>query len=282
MSLTNYNVLWRSLVPSMKSRGFVVSGAGFLLNKVQDCSFSRFWTFFNRKKLCTKKDSLLSCIQILEWTPKIAAHHHHHYHLFAFCPSSETVTSRLPSTPPVGFISATHSHPQSDPTLERGRSASVSQYLRRGCSWGGLPSANQLVRGKEGLNEGNDPRAITAERSTLNIGILVWNKWKEFFWGGLRVAQPGPDVSFCQTTALVVWHSGSSNSIVIIHVLRPCEGMRVWKMASSKIWVERFHFWLSLSLSIFEPVPLLWFCQRTRGLPNLWTRSSFTLALLDS
>ncbi len=59
-----------------------------------------------------------------------------------------------------------------------------------------MPSANQLTGGKEGLNEANDPTAITAERSTLNIGIPVWNEWKGF--GGQW--QPGPDVSSCQTT----------------------------------------------------------------------------------
>lgn len=60
-----------------------------------------------------------------------------------------------------------------------------------------MPSANQLAGGKEGLNEANDPTAITAERSTLNIGIPVWNEWKRL--GGQR--QPGPDESRCQTTA---------------------------------------------------------------------------------
>lgn len=72
----------------------------------------------------------------------------------------------------------------------------------------GMPSANQLAGGKEGLNEANDPTAITAERSTLNIGIPVWNEWKGFCvgWGvggegGVQPQlQPGPDVSSCQTT----------------------------------------------------------------------------------
>lgn len=67
----------------------------------------------------------------------------------------------------------------------------------------GMPSANQHARGKEGLNEANDPTAITAERSALNIGILVWNEWKGMGrWGGGvgGQPQPGPDVSSCQTT----------------------------------------------------------------------------------
>lgn len=63
-----------------------------------------------------------------------------------------------------------------------------------------MPSTNQLAGGKEGLNEANDPTAITAERRTLNIGIPVWNEWKGLRWGGGGQRQPGPDVSSCQTT----------------------------------------------------------------------------------
>lgn len=61
-------------------------------------------------------------------------------------------------------------------------------------------SPNQLAGGKEGLNEANDPTAITAERRTLNIGIPVWNEWKGLGGGGGLQWQPGPDVSSCQTT----------------------------------------------------------------------------------
>lgn len=43
------------------------------------------------------------------------------------------------------------------------------QGFLRGLLLRGMPSANQLTRGKEGLNEANDPAAITAERSALNI-----------------------------------------------------------------------------------------------------------------
>lgn len=61
----------------------------------------------------------------------------------------------------------------------------------------GMPSANQLARGREGLNEANDPAAITAERRTLNIGIPVWNEWTGV-GGGQR--QAGPEASSCQTS----------------------------------------------------------------------------------
>lgn len=71
-----------------------------------------------------------------------------------------------------------------------------SQDFQGGLLLRGMPSANQLARGKEGLNEANDPTVITAERSALNIGIPVWNEWKGF--GGQQ--QPRPDVSSCQTT----------------------------------------------------------------------------------
>lgn len=75
----------------------------------------------------------------------------------------------------------------------------------------GMPSANQLTGAKEGLNKANDPTAITAERSTLNIGIPVWNELQGLGRGAAtararRVLLPD------------YWRSSSSNSIVIIHV----------------------------------------------------------------
>lgn len=95
------------------------------------------------------------------------------------------------------------------------------------CVWGeggilqrGMPSANQLAGGKEGLNEANDPTAITAERRTLNIGIPVWNEWKGLRWGSRGAAAAWARRVFLPDN----WCSSSSNSIVIIHVLSPLEG----------------------------------------------------------
>lgn len=48
----------------------------------------------------------------------------------------------------------------------------------------GMPSASQLTGGRGGLNEANDSTAITAESTTLNIGIPVWNEWTGG-WGAL-------------------------------------------------------------------------------------------------
>lgn len=90
----------------------------------------------------------------------------------------------------------------------------------------GLPSANLLAGGKEGLNEANDPTAITAERSTLNIGIPVWNEWK---W--LRLGGGGAGIAKARLVFLPDNWS-SSNSIVIIHVLSPL------KNKSLKNWLQ--------------------------------------------
>lgn len=92
-----------------------------------------------------------------------------------------------------------------------------------------MPSANQLAGGKEGLNEANDPTAITAERRTLNIGIPVWNEWKGLVGaaaaGARRVFLPD---NWCSSS------SSSSRSIVIVHVLSPSEGSESEKWARLK------------------------------------------------
>lgn len=79
------------------------------------------------------------------------------------------------------FLATIHAPPPSSLTFERGRRGGVGfcgGKKRGGLVLRGRPSANQRARGKEGLNEANDPTAITAERSTLNIGIPVWNECK--------------------------------------------------------------------------------------------------------
>lgn len=84
-----------------------------------------------------------------------------------------------------------------------------------------MPSANQFTGGKEGLNEANDPAAITAERSTLNIGIPVWNEWTEPGKKGGAVAAKARHIFLPDN-----WSSGGRSSIVIIHVLSFAEGSK--------------------------------------------------------
>lgn len=136
--------------------------------------------------------------------PKIATHHHYHRLVFL-----SFIWSRDPQAPSSSshwvatFFLCSHSCPP--PTFLLNiwewkvgrRSQELGGLLLRG-----MPSANQLAGGKEGLNEANDPTAITAERSALNIGIPVWNEGKGLgsWGGGGGQLQPGPDVSSCQTT----------------------------------------------------------------------------------
>lgn len=89
------------------------------------------------------------------------------------------------------LCSATHTHAGTSSTFDRGRWGSV---VRNWWWWGelllrGMPSANQPIGSKEGLNEANDSTAITAERSTLNIGIPVWNEWKGLRGGSRSSSQ---------------------------------------------------------------------------------------------
>lgn len=110
----------------------------------------------------------------------------------------------------------------------------------------GMPSTNQHARGKEGLNEANDPTAITAERSALNIGILVWNECKGMGrWGGWGAVAARARRVFLPDN----WSSSSSNSIVVIHVFSPCEGSGFEKWALVKYDKAVSQQRLSLSFS---------------------------------
>lgn len=108
---------------------------------------------------------------------KIAALYHYHLVFLSF------IWNRDPQAPSGSSLRVALPHTHWDLlNIWQWKVGQCSQDLGLG-GWGvlllrGMPSANQLIGGKNGLNEANDSTAITAERSTLNIGIPVWNEWK--------------------------------------------------------------------------------------------------------